>query len=392
MKAAHYILLKRLPCGYPLPLWILFFCWNISLGQGLYNTSAIHLNNATLHVDGEISNDGQLINKGFIEVTADWNNSGNYSGNGELHLTGNFSQNIFHNDQKVYSLQIKGKGPKMLRGKISVSRELHLLEGKLYVSQQDELFLKQAAAIFGGSVKSFVDGPLTVEGDGYKFFPVGKNGIYAPIEFLNVKGDEGRYSMEVFENAPLITVDNVIIKNDFYWQRKDLDENFPGSAIAVGFDPTQFTDVNKITLLVGSDWDKPFQPITDLEYAAETGKLITRSDVSSSIIMLGEKKNQEDFDDFYFSTALSPNASNPANRAVRIFGTQLKETDFNFKVFNRWGLLLFESSSLKTMSTNGWDGSNNGESLSTGPYPFILTVVNKAGKRIEKKGIISIIN
>ncbi len=371
----------------------LFFCCIISQGQDLHNQSTLHINEVNIYVDGKISNSGLLINKGLIDVTGDWENQGSYMGNGSLHLSGNAAQYIFHNDQKIQSLTVKGIGTKYLKGKIDITRELYLMGGIFQVSGKDELSMKDGAIIFGGSAKSYVDGAITVQGNGYKFFPVGKNGIYTPIELMNVKGKDTRYSMEVFENAPLITVDNVVAKTGLYWQRKDLDGNFGGSVIAIGFDPTHFIDVSKINILVGTDWLKPFQAISDLEYSQESDKLTTRIDVVSPIIMLGEVKQNGNDGDFYFSTALSPQAADPVNRSVKVFGKRLQNKDFHFTVFNRWGAAVFESVSLENMSTSGWDGrSKNGDDLVSGPYPFILIAFDKAGKKFEKKGVISIIN
>lgn len=370
-----------------------FFCYNISWSQGLYNQSLLHINEVDLYVDGEISNTGILINTGLIEFTKDWDNKGTYLGDGALQVSGKASQEIAHNDQKIHSLVIKGGGTKNIKGKINITKELHLTKGIVQVSDQDALSLKDDAVIFGGSTESYVEGAITVEGSGYKFFPVGKNGTYAPIEFLNVKNNSAKYSMEVFENAPSITVDSVDVKNSLYWQRKDLDGHFGGSAIAIDFDPSQFADVNNIIMLVGTDWENPFMSIDDLEHSQETDKLITRTDVVAPIIMLAEIKQKGNDSDFYFSTALSPHAANPDNRRVKIFSERLHDKDFHFEVFNRWGSVIYESTSLESMSTNGWDGrSINGDDLVSGPYPFRLIAFDKTGKRFEKKGVISIIN
>ena len=80
------------------------------------------------------------------------------------------------------------------------------------------------------------------------------------------------------------------------------------------------------------------------------------------------------------------------NRYVKVFGNQLVENDFQFRVFNRWGLMVYETSSLEDMLTVGWDGRHKGDYLPSGAYPYILKAVTKAGEVIEKKGVISIIN
>ena len=96
--------------------------------------------------------------------------------------------------------------------------------------------------------------------------------------------------------------------------------------------------------------------------------------------------------DFYLSTALSPNAVQAGNRTVKIFGERLSEDEFRFAVFDRWGTIVYQSTSLESMATNGWDGrSITGAALVSGTYPYRLTAVDKSGKRFEKKGVITII-
>ena len=365
---------------------------DISWGQGLYNQSRIYLNGVSIYVDGDITNSGLLMNEGMIGFTGNWESKGDYTGKGVLEVYGNVPQKIAHHDQKVYSLVINGWGTKYIKGKINITDEFHLKHGVVEVSEKDALRLKEEAVIFGGSPESYVDGALGVEGTGYKFFPVGKNGNYAPIEFVDVKGDEAKYSMEVFENAPIVSVDNVIVRHALYWQREDLDGQFGGSAIAVDFEPSYFQDPGNIILLAGTDWEKPFISLTDLDHSAETSKLTTRVNISAPIILLGEISERWTEADFYLSTALTPHAMQAENRKVKVFGERLAEEEFHFQVFNRQGAMVFESTSLENMATNGWDGRTlRGDELVSGAYPYRLTAFDKTGKKFEKKGVITIV-
>jgi hypothetical protein len=361
-------------------------------GQGLHNQSTIIIDGVNVFVDGEITNAGVVINDGLLGFTRDWDNQGVYRGTGTLEANGSAPQKIFHNDQTVQRLVIKGWGTKFIKGKIIITDEVHLVEGLVHVSDNDQFMLRSGVLIYGGSVDSYVEGAIATEGNGYKFFPVGKNGTFAPIEFLRVKGRPATYSIEVFENAPLITVENTIVKNSLYWQRKDLDGEFGGSALAIDYDPSHFLNVDKMIMLVGNDWDNPFSVIDDVERSKEEDQLTTRTQVTSSIIMLGEIVDSWVDGDFYFSTALSPNASNPENQKAKIFGERLDKSDFRLEVFNRWGAVVYETTSLESMQTTGWDGrALNGSELVSGPYPYRLIAYDKKGKRMEKKGVISIV-
>lgn len=361
--------------------------------QGLHNTSNIYINGAGVYVDGDIVNSGRVENDGILAFTRDWQSEGKYKGNGELQANGNSSQKIQHYNQKVAGLMINGWGTKYLIGKLSVTGTLHMMRGIVQVSPQDFLKLADSAIARGGSSDSYVDGALTVEGTGYKFFPLGKNGTYGPIEFLDVQGDDPEFSVEVFDDAPTLSVENIIIRKGLYWQRTDTREGFGASRVSVDFERSFFKDPEKITFLAGSDWKEPFVTISDPVYSNETDKISTGSPLSFPIIMLGEMSEEWAEADFYFSTALSPNASREENHRVKIFGDRLADDQFRFQVFNRWGVLVYETTSLENMKSQGWDGrARTGVELTSGIYPYKLNAIDKTGSKFEKAGVITIVH
>jgi hypothetical protein len=130
-----------------------------------------------------------------------------------------------------------------------------------------------------------------------------------------------------------------------------------------------------------------------VEYNDPISKVISDNAATDNIFILGESVPLDGIPgEFYLSTSLSPVASNEDNRYARVFGNELAGNDFQFRVFNRWGLMVYESASLTDMISVGWDGRHKGEYLPSGAYPFILKAVTKTGEVIEKKGVISIIN
>lgn len=358
--------------------------------QGFYNASTVHINGADVHVNGEVNNSGALYNNGVIAFTGDWNNTGAYNGDGTVEPLGHAPQKIAHNNQNIFRLSVKGWGTKYIKGRVFINGALHLMQGIVSVSPDDALELAHNAIVEGGSSESFVDGALTTGGNGYKFFPIGKNGTYAPIEFPEVSGTTGEYSMEVFENAPAIVMDGVIVKNALYWRRQNIRGEFGSSAVALHYEPSHFENTEAVVLVGGFTWDEPFKAIRYVSRADESNKVTTQVQVSTPIIMLGETYEQWAPSDFYLSTALSPNASRPENRKVMIFGDRLAAEDFHFQVFNRWGDLVFETNSLDEMKVNGWDGQ--GRRLSTGTYPYRLTGLDKTGRPFERKGVITIVH
>ena len=361
--------------------------------QGLYNDSNIYIDNVNMFVDGEMINEGRFDNDGTVSFTGDWQSEGKYSGMGIVEASGNGPQKISNGRYSIGSFVIDGWGTKYVKGSLTISNRLELKQGIVEVSAGDELIMDANARVFGGSTDAYVDGPLTVTGSGYKFFPLGKNGTYAPIEFLDAKADAARYAVEVFEDAPATSVENVIVRDALYWQRTDVEGTFGSSRVAIDYNDNSFHNPENIILVSGWDWSEPFAVINDIDYSKETDKISTLVPVSAPIILLGEVSEKWEDADFYLSTALSPHALHSENQTVKIFGDRLSSEGFRFQVFNRWGNVVFETTSLQDMSSRGWDGhAVNGAVLASGVYPYRLSALDRLGKTFEKKGIITIIH
>ena len=91
--------------------------------------------------------------------------------------------------------------------------------------------------------------------------------------------------------------------------------------------------------------------------------------------------------ELYVPTGFSPN--NDGNNDVYfISGEHISE--LNFKVYNRWGQLLFESND-PTLNWS-WDGIFNGQKLQSGVYAYALYAKTEKGEIINKAGNITIMN
>jgi gliding motility-associated-like protein len=61
--------------------------------------------------------------------------------------------------------------------------------------------------------------------------------------------------------------------------------------------------------------------------------------------------------------------------------------EINFKIFDRWGMLLFESTNINT----GWDGTYKNIQQPQDSYALILTAKNYYGRKIILNGNVTII-
>ncbi len=87
----------------------------------------------------------------------------------------------------------------------------------------------------------------------------------------------------------------------------------------------------------------------------------------------------------YFPTAFTPNADefNPSFRAIGRF-----VADFNLKIFDRWGRLVYEGKDLE----QGWDGTDNGGTIAAaGNYTYTANITSFSGKTIQTSGLIQLL-
>ena len=81
-----------------------------------------------------------------------------------------------------------------------------------------------------------------------------------------------------------------------------------------------------------------------------------------------------------------PNAFTPNNDGLNDYLAPLnavKAIDLQFRIYNRWGQLLFSSSDWK----HGWDGTFNGQPQPTATYVWMLQYTNRdTGKKQQMKG------
>ena len=94
----------------------------------------------------------------------------------------------------------------------------------------------------------------------------------------------------------------------------------------------------------------------------------------------------------FIPTAFSPNEDGN-NDYFCFFGDASKvDKVLDFKVFNRWGILVFNDNSIQINNeTTGWDGKFKGKDLDIGIYIYYLKVQLKDGTAIEEKGGVTLL-
>ncbi|MGC3948152.1 MAG: gliding motility-associated C-terminal domain-containing protein [Chryseolinea sp.] len=362
----------------------------------IHNTSNLYVGSeAEVHVDGSVSNSGFVQNQGEMVVSGDWLNTNIYQGLGRLTLAGNTTQRLSNNGNSFYSLRINSVGFIDWQDQVIIDNLLDLSSGIVRVSDPSSLTLAPAATVAGGSTTSFVEGPMIVRGTGYKFLPIGKNGGYYPVEFLDVSGIDPVVKVEAFDDVPAFRLEGYgRVKSNVYWQQTVLSGTFSGSPVALGYNLPDATG-NAFAVYQSPAQTELFTDAGNTSLSNSNGleKITTSSAITESFLVIGERVVvAPGSEQFYFPTSISPEATDPNNRSVRVFGEQLTDDEFLFIVFNRWGQQVFESRSLEYMSTTGWSGQQQaGGTLASGGYPYMLKGRFKNGESLQQKGMISIV-
>ena len=84
-----------------------------------------------------------------------------------------------------------------------------------------------------------------------------------------------------------------------------------------------------------------------------------------------------------------PNAFTPGNGVNSVFKiNMLGQAQLNyFRVFNRWGNLVFETKDIN----EGWDGAYKGQPQPFGVFIYEVQAVTESGKIITKRGNITLL-
>ncbi len=93
----------------------------------------------------------------------------------------------------------------------------------------------------------------------------------------------------------------------------------------------------------------------------------------------------------FVPNVFSPNALNPENQTLKVYGDNLHWDGFKWLVFNKWGNLMYETTSLSEAQYQGWNGGD----VADGVYTYVIIGKFKNGKDIKEspqhKGSFSLI-
>lgn len=350
--------------------------------------------NALLSVGGDIHNQGIMFNKGTIQLAGDWLNKGHYDeASGSIVLTG-ADQNIDHNGQAFYNLFVNGAGHKYLASDLQIFGEMALENGIIHPSSH-QLLLTDNADATGGSSRAYVDGPLYQAGNGYRFFPIGKAGKYRPLTLFEVTGIAPVIGFEVHEDNPYQRFSTAFkaVSTTIHWKKHHLSGEYYGSHVKLGFGEEDIASAEQIIIGAANQSEEIYTSLGSLHFAIGNEEVTSEKPFIANYLTIGVSSGFSENRTLYVPNVLSRSAFDPEDRVVKVYGESIDDRNFSFRIYNRWGNLIFETFSYQTARDIGWAGlSASGDAESNGVYKYVLQGQFESGTPFNKSGSISILN
>jgi len=122
-------------------------------------------------------------------------------------------------------------------------------------------------------------------------------------------------------------------------------------------------------------------------YATEPASGCHASDTINVTIQVGNPRL------IYVPNVVNPASSNAENKTVKVYGTAVREDDFTFRIYNKWGEMIYETTSFSDANTNGWNGvykTSNGTEQNLSVYTYSLHGKYFDGQEFNRTGSITL--
>ncbi len=388
-------------------------------------------NQGMLVIDGNLDNDFRFDNEGSLTIGGNANNSQVFNNTGTMALAGNWTnlasfntmqgtlilngagnQNVANNQiLNVANLVINGSGSKTLDRETQVDSLLDLQQGLLIPPAAGMLLVKSAGQALGGTAQSYVDGVMFHEGNGFKYYPLGNSsaGVFAFAILEDVQGVSPVIGMQlVAPNAvdPMPDENLLGVNKDRYWVITVPSGQFSGSIVTLAAFPNDLDDANmgtKNTIAVEVDKsviaeaDDPGGPFTSLGNEGtqnlSAGELTSETEATRSILAIALSPEIPPDGVLFIPNAFVPSSLDPDDNVFKIFGEKVVPDNFSLRIFDNWGLLVYETDDFVEANTLGWNGkqNNTGADLPLGIYTYMVRIQFENGNLTEKLGTVSML-
>jgi len=194
------------------------------------------------------------------------------------------------------------------------------------------------------------------------------------ISYTDVCGNE---SLRSNEACPIILTGDVTSTNDIMleWTPYEGWANGVSEYIIEKYNENgvvvETIEVGNITTYTDSDDDLNNQVYIYVVSALPNDDGITES-ISNRLVIIKDPN-------LFYPTSFTPNGD-ALNDIFNVYGQYIFE--FQMDIFNRWGELMFTTTTLG----EGWDGKYRGTAMPEGTYTFVAKITDYAGRNFKKSG------
>ena len=98
-----------------------------------------------------------------------------------------------------------------------------------------------------------------------------------------------------------------------------------------------------------------------------------------------------DNDNLYIPNVISPGSSNPENNSIKVYGEDLSSDEFEFFIYNRWGQVVYKTTSLNDAQGSGWNGTTGDDEKGNNVFTYTVRGKFNNGERFEETGTITLV-
>lgn len=386
-----------------------------SQGQQLYVSGDAQLYispGANLGVTGDLENDGTILNVGTISLFGNWEINNIFNGNmGELVFLGGQDQMVSPPTLLVNSLVLNQFGEVTFTGnEFIVTDDITFSNGVMRTGDSTRFVLESGVNVIGGSATSYFQGRLTYQGSGIRKFPMGYEGVYAPITMLEVFG--ANPELTVFfqtpnDETPIPDSEMLGISGRGLWEVALTDGTMDGTKVQIDFSAEDLSDF-EITNNIRHRVNSPVIAISDAPGGEFTSlgveELLNSDSLTQGSITSELNFTPQELETAYFAIGLapridpnglvyipeifSPAATDPDNQTFRIFGERILPDNFSLEIYNKFGSLVYSTNSFDEANQIGWDGVNQrtGNEEPSGLYYYQVVLTRISGDLEEYTG------
>ena len=355
--------------------------------------------NTLVVLGGGLNNQGSLANFGNVRVFDDWVNPGTFQtdASGVVEFADISPQRIDQRGQSFHHLVISGGGAKNLLSAALVTGTLTLNEGVIAVRPNAPLTLEATASVAEGSAASYVERTMQYRGKGLRSFPLGLNGEYLPLTLQAVAGESPTVQVSVLAPLPTTTTDPSLerVSSAHYWRIIPTGGTFGGSVVelpitaADGLDDLLGAVVAQSPQVEG-EFTSVGQSVSTGD--ATEGTIMSEQAVTQAIVAVGLTSEFSVDNKVLVPSAFAPDAADPVDRTVKIFTATLLPEPFSFRIFDRWGILVYQTASLSQARDQGWDGRRQSDQSLAPPgvYQYHLRGLFESNVPVNQTGTITL--